>query len=697
MIVSTKCIKTVARATCRIMGDRLAVDDRTALNKNNDSELPSRVNWAVGFKLPGTFHLSIGHCLSVVIIGLALVASSSAWSNDRIALIIGNSQYQNLQPIHSSVPDAEAMARQFSEFGYRLFGGEAHLNLTRRKMIEVLTSFSTAARENDVAFVYFSGYGLTVDGESYLLPVDLPASRLDQVKENSVNIEKHLMSLSSSVRQLLGVFDANRRIDEGELNLIEYSLKTGEKVSSGLAAPQSIKGTALLAYGHEEQQEKSLGQLGGSYTKALLERLEASPPGAIDMYSLLRDIARNQSQMYEVQVPPIFAQGVSTGTLSLQRGVEISSDREEGLLSGDREVRRWREAKKSDTVAAYQSYVRSYPNGSFKVFAMRRLASLRSATVNSKPQGLPRLTVNVKPNDAIVRFLGRSTDYHDQMELPGNADYRILIARDGYQSVSRTIELENEDLEINVNLMKVGSRNLVSQFFHPVTRSTDHSKCSINSAKIPKLDMPLPDPSDYIQMPYVQLKIVIDKLSLSLSEIVKPEYTLKEAAELIYLYLFNENYINQSFYQKQDGCGLVLLTRVEKIDEKGRPIGGEKRFSTESPIETDLLSWFKSLFFSPPGYYRFFVISLADAQLEFSNAQYLSDKQASSMLKSGVRLISDSSASGTPLEDRFGLEIAVYELRKEEGDSQALLSSGGNIDLSAHLLGANIQDLLGKF
>lgn len=90
----------------------------------------------------------------------------------RMALIIGNDQYANVTPLKKAANDASAISGTLKDLG---FTAHLHTNLDRRAMNKALASFTSEIEKDDEVLFFFSGHGISVRGENYLLPTDVPA------------------------------------------------------------------------------------------------------------------------------------------------------------------------------------------------------------------------------------------------------------------------------------------------------------------------------------------------------------------------------------------------------------------------------------------------------------------------------------------------------------------------------------------
>ena len=96
----------------------------------------------------------------------------------RWALVVGNDAYTSAHPLHNSVNDARGMATVLRESGFAAIVVE---NATREKLDAAVTEFVNQLGTGDVALFYYSGHGMQINGENYLIPVDLAPQDETQV------------------------------------------------------------------------------------------------------------------------------------------------------------------------------------------------------------------------------------------------------------------------------------------------------------------------------------------------------------------------------------------------------------------------------------------------------------------------------------------------------------------------------------
>src|SRR5476649_2544195 len=81
-----------------------------------------------------------------------------AWADKRVALVIGNSAYQNVNPLANPVNDSGAISATFRSAGFDVVELKRDLNAT--EMRRALRDFANTVRDADVAIVYYAGHGI---------------------------------------------------------------------------------------------------------------------------------------------------------------------------------------------------------------------------------------------------------------------------------------------------------------------------------------------------------------------------------------------------------------------------------------------------------------------------------------------------------------------------------------------------------
>src|ERR1700693_5854515 len=98
--------------------------------------------------------------IAVLVAGLLFLAISgnAALADKRVALLVGNSGYQNAPRLPNPSNDATAMAQMFKMAGFDV--ADLRLDVSNLDLKRALREFEDAANSADIAVVYFAGHGL---------------------------------------------------------------------------------------------------------------------------------------------------------------------------------------------------------------------------------------------------------------------------------------------------------------------------------------------------------------------------------------------------------------------------------------------------------------------------------------------------------------------------------------------------------
>jgi uncharacterized caspase-like protein len=124
--------------------------------------------------------------IAISALGLLLTANS-AKADRRVAFVVGNGAYRNVQALPNPPIDAKSMAGVLRDVGFEVVEGT---NLTRDKMTERLLEFGKKAQGADVALFLYAGHGIAINGTNYLLPIDADIkSEMDVKLGSAINID----------------------------------------------------------------------------------------------------------------------------------------------------------------------------------------------------------------------------------------------------------------------------------------------------------------------------------------------------------------------------------------------------------------------------------------------------------------------------------------------------------------------------
>ncbi len=124
-----------------------------------------------------------------------------------VALVIGQSAYENIPALPNPANDAREMAKLLTDLG---FDARSVTDRDARKLARDLERFAEDAEGADVAFVYYSGHGIEAGGENWLVPVDADIASLDNARDQFVAVSGLIESLRKTVPVAIVLLDACR-------------------------------------------------------------------------------------------------------------------------------------------------------------------------------------------------------------------------------------------------------------------------------------------------------------------------------------------------------------------------------------------------------------------------------------------------------------------------------------------------------
>lgn len=205
---------------------------------------------------------------SRIVVGLIFFVGSVGWAQalDRVALVIGNSSYRHVPPLKNPVNDAADLTAKLRELGFKV----THVvDADQAAMDRAVNAFVGKLHKDSAAFFHFSGHGLQVQQENFLVPVDFKLTDAASVRYDAVSASKLHDRMAATGSQLnILVLDACRN---GGLGLTRSS-------GSGLASMNAARGS-FIAFATAPGRTAADNPNGrnGLFTGYLLEAL--STPG----------------------------------------------------------------------------------------------------------------------------------------------------------------------------------------------------------------------------------------------------------------------------------------------------------------------------------------------------------------------------------------------------------------------------------
>lgn len=188
----------------------------------------------------------------------------------RIALVVGNKDYQKMNPLRNPLNDANDMAEALQKLGFETI---KITNADYRGLMGAVNRFREQLGSSDVAIFYYSGHGLSYGGKNYLMPIDADISCLDQIEEFGVPLNRILGDIAAkNVRNSFVFLDACRNVPN--LKLCDNTTRDFSP-TAGLVKPTNNPRGSMVVYATEEGStaDDNVAQRNGLFTAALLRYL----------------------------------------------------------------------------------------------------------------------------------------------------------------------------------------------------------------------------------------------------------------------------------------------------------------------------------------------------------------------------------------------------------------------------------------
>jgi uncharacterized caspase-like protein len=348
---------------------------------------------------------------------LFLVASQVEAAERRIALVVGNANYQS-GALPTPANDAGLVAQTLQAAGFDVSGARDLDQESLRRAFRDFLDKAASAGQDTVAYVYLSGYGVQLEGENYFVPVDARITTDANVSSEALRISDYLKPLAAlHLKATIFVLDIARA---------NPFAKNGDPLTSGLALVEPEPGT-LVAF------NAAPGTVGpneaGPYSAYAQSLAELSREGGVSIDEVFTRVRLRVNQLTEgaevpwnsaklqqplelferaPDAPPPAVSAEQTSSIrskpirdfdardaylaALDRDTlegyldfvaaypnDPLAPRVRAIIAARREAIIWRRTRDIDSPRAYWSYLRRYPRGAHSYDARRRLRELAAA------------------------------------------------------------------------------------------------------------------------------------------------------------------------------------------------------------------------------------------------------------------------------------------------------------------------------
>lgn len=226
------------------------------------------------------------------------VLTGAALAESRVALVIGNSAYEQTTPLANPQNDARAVAEKLRNIGFDVMLRE---NLTGQNFRIALGEFTEKALRADLAVVFYAGHGIEMSGANYLIPVDARMRSEATATFEALPLTAMLTTVRQAGKLGMVLLDACR--DNPFASSMERTNGT-RSLKRGLA-PVSLEGESGLVVSFAAEAGSTADDGAGThspYTEALLEVLDEPGLEVGRMFRKVRAKVREQTDGRQVPI-----------------------------------------------------------------------------------------------------------------------------------------------------------------------------------------------------------------------------------------------------------------------------------------------------------------------------------------------------------------------------------------------------------
>jgi uncharacterized caspase-like protein len=221
-----------------------------------------------------------------------------AFAEKRVALVIGNSAYQNVPKLPNPVSDATAVAKMLKAAGFDAV--DALTNLPANELRKALRDFGNKNRDADIAVVYYAGHGIELDGVNYLIPIDATLQTDADVLDETVSLDRVLFAVEPAKQLRLIILDACRDNPFAKTMKRTVALRG---IGRGLAKVEPATPNTMIAFAAKAGSTAADGDKNSPFATALVEYL---PKPGLDLrkaFGFVRDdVLKNTNYQQEPYV-----------------------------------------------------------------------------------------------------------------------------------------------------------------------------------------------------------------------------------------------------------------------------------------------------------------------------------------------------------------------------------------------------------
>ncbi|WKA26561.1 caspase family protein [Bradyrhizobium roseum] len=295
-----------------------------------------------------------------------MLATNAARAEKRVALVVGNSNYQTVPQLPNPSRDATAVAKMFRDAGFDTV--DTLINVGNLEFKRAIRKFETIADQADIAVVYYAGHGLEISGVNYLIPVDARLASDRDSEDEAIPLERLVSSADGAKRLRLIVLDACR--DNPFVKSMRRERKTATRaVSAGLGKVEPTSTDTLIAYAAKAGSTADDGDGQHSpFTAAVLKNLTV--PG-LDVRLAFGRVRDEVLKVTDNRQEPFVYGALGGGNIALVPAPTVAREAPTSDIKADYEL-----VQQIGTKRAWEVFLGTHPTGFYADLARAQIEAL---------------------------------------------------------------------------------------------------------------------------------------------------------------------------------------------------------------------------------------------------------------------------------------------------------------------------------
>lgn len=306
-----------------------------------------------------------------------------AQAGKRVALLIGNAEYTSASVLGNPRNDVRLVADAARQAGFQTVTIRHDLGMGPFQ--QALRDFRALADGAQVAMVYYAGHGMEGNGRNWLIPTDAGLASDRDLPYEAINLDQVMEAIEGATLRMV-VLDACRN------NPFGRGWRGGTRaLGRGLGGVEADD--VLVIYAAAPGQVAADGERGNSpFAKALAGRL-AEPGLPVQMLGgavrddVLAATGGNQRPFVSASITgkAYYLVPAGTGGATASAAAAPAPVLDAKAL----DLATWQGAIAANSAAAFEDYLRSHPQGRFRVQAEQNLARLSAPIGAAAPTASP--------------------------------------------------------------------------------------------------------------------------------------------------------------------------------------------------------------------------------------------------------------------------------------------------------------------